>query len=366
LRLLASPAFAASALLAAVGCSRPTNDDHPAIAQAQAASPLAPAPAAATGPLTVHFYDVGEALAALVDLPGGEHVLVDTGDRPNRPGCGDPCLLAGQHLIAELQADLHGAPIDLVWITHQHSDHIGGVEDVFDAFRVRAYVDNGRDAHRPEVGRARRVARSHGAAVGVVDPDHTDVPLATPAGVTLTPIVPSRWPASCARDANECSIALRIDVGASSVLFTGDAEHDEESMLDPGGPITLLQVGHHGSETSSSPAFLSRVRPRYALISAGEPGEGMNREYCHPRATIVRRLSRWIGGSGASPIEAFDGDRCDRAQPEDWIAVPRSDALWATERDGDVVLTTSGDGTFRREPAPPRVARSPGGGLSAR
>jgi competence protein ComEC len=168
--------------------------------------------------------------------------------------------------------------------------------------------------------------------------------------------VPERWPPACAHDANECSIALRIDFGASSVLFTGDAEHEEEAMLDPRGPVTLLQVGHHGSETSSSPAFLSRVRPRYAVLSAGEPGEGLNREYCHPRALVVRRLTHLLGGPVSSTLQAFDGDWCDRAQASDWVAVPSSDALWATERDGDVVLTTTGDGAFRREPGPGRSA----------
>ena len=164
----------------------------------------------------------------------------------------------------------------------------------------------------------------------------------------LTPIVPSRWPPSCARDPNECSIALRIDFGASSVLFMGDAEHEEEALLDPLGAVTLLQVAHHGSETSSSPAFLAKAKPRYAVISAGKPNEGMNRDYCHPRASIVRRLTYVLGGPSSSTLPAFDGERCDRAVPADWVSVATSDALWATERDGDVVLTTSGDGSFRR------------------
>ncbi len=299
--------------------------------------------------MTIHFYDVGQGLAALVDLPDGRHVLVDTGDRPDRPGCGDPCEIASRHLTSRLREDLGGAPIDLVWITHRHSDHIGGAEEVFDAVPVRAYVDNGRDGGNAEVRRARRSAASHGATIGVVDPGHLELPLTASPGVKVTPIVPPRWPPSCARDPNECSIALRIDFGSSSVLFTGDAEHEEEALLDPGGTVTLLQVAHHGSETSSSPAFLARTRPRYAVLSAGKPGEGLNREYCHPRALIVQRLTRVLGGPSSSTLEAFDGERCDRARPSDWIAVATSEALWATERDGDVVLTTAGDGVFRRE-----------------
>ena len=300
--------------------------------------------------MTVRFYDVGQGLAVLVTLPDGRHMLVDTGDSPRRPNCGRPCEAASSRLLAELRRDLAGGPIDLLWITHQHSDHIGGAPEVILAFPVGVYVDNGRDLSAPEVQRARAAAAERGVPVRVVDPADRDVPMRPARNVSLTAVVPPAWPASCRHDANECSIGLRIDYCASSVLLAGDAEHAEERLLDVGGPVTLLQVAHHGSDTSTSPALLAHAHPRYAVISAGKPGEGLNREYCHPRALIVQRLTRVLGGPGAKTIDAFDGERCDRATPADWVAVPASDRLWATERDGDVVLATGGDGTFRREP----------------
>jgi competence protein ComEC len=299
--------------------------------------------------MTVHFYDVGQGLAALVDLPDGRHVLLDTGDNPRRTEC-DDCAKNHDRLMARLHDDLGKAPIDLLWITHQHSDHLGGAAEILERFNVRAYVDNGRDPEKAEVRRVHDAADRRGVGRFVVDPDHTALPPMETSGATLTPIVPPAWPASCARDANECTIGLRIDFCSSSVLFTGDAEHEEEARLDTRGPVTLLQVGHHGSETSSSPRFLSAARPSYAVISAGKPGEGMNRDYCHPRATIAKRLTAVLGGPGPKVLRAFDGERCDRAQPSDWLDVPVSDALWATERDGDVVLTTRGNGRFERVP----------------
>lgn len=309
--------------------------------------------------MTVHFYDVSEALSALVDLPDGRHVLVDTGDGARRAGCGDVCANADRHLIKQLRADLRGARIDLLWITHQHADHVGGAPEVLDTFGVGIYVDNGRDARKPEVRRAHDAADNHGTALVVVDPEHPDMAMGGSHDLTLTPVVPHAWPRSCAQDPNECSIALRIDFCSSSVLFTGDAEHDEEAMLDPRGPVTLLQIAHHGSETSTTPAFLSKVKPKYAVISAGKPGEGYNRRYCHPRALIVERLTRVLAGSAAKEpdasggeqktLDAFGGERCDRATASDWTSVSASNALWATERDGDVVLTTTGDGAFHRE-----------------
>jgi len=331
------------------------------------AAPALPTPASTDAscaggrPMTLHFYDVGQALSVLVDLPDGRHVLVDAADQPRREGCGDVCARAQTHLLERLRSDLRGAPIDMLWITHQHSDHIGGAPEILASLPVTLYVDNGRDGRKGEVRRAREAAAAHGAQVRVVDPEHLDPPLRGSPNVGLTPIVPPAWPRSCANkggDENECSIALRIDYCRSSVLLAGDAEHEEEKLFDPGRPVTLLQVGHHGSDTSSSPAFLARTRPLYAVLSAGKPDEGLNRDYCHPRASVVQRLSRVLEADAAgaglpasatkATLAAFDGTRCDRATPADWVAVPTSDRLWATERDGDVVLVTTGDGVFAR------------------
>jgi beta-lactamase superfamily II metal-dependent hydrolase len=353
------PSLGALLLAAAVTptCTQPIDVAEPAAGRAPlpAASPAASARAApASAPcgagraLTAHFYDVGQGLAVLVDLPDGRHVLVDAGDSARRAGCGPACEDASAHLLARLRADLRGAPIDLLWLTHPHLDHVGGAPQVLRAFQVRAYVDNGRDVANAEVRDARSAAVDRGVPIHVVDPTHREVPARGSADITLTPVVPPAWPSSCRHDANECSIGLRVDYCASSLLLTGDAEHAEEQLLDAGGPVTLLQVAHHGSDTSSSPAMLARVRPRYAVISAGKPGAGMNREYCHPRAVVVQRLTRVLGGPGAGRVQAFDGERCERATPDDWVAVPTSDRLWATERDGDVVLSTTGDGVFRR------------------
>jgi competence protein ComEC len=303
------------------------------------------APTCGGAPLRVHFYDVGQALSALVILPDGRRVLVDAGESPKRPTCGKPCEQSSEHLIGELRKDLGDRPIDLLWITHQHSDHLGGVPEVAASFHVLSYVDNGTDLERPSIERARAAATQSGAKITVVDPEHATAPIANAAPVTFRAMVPSKWPGACHKDANDCSIGLRIDYCKSSILFVGDAEAREETLLDP-GHVTLLQVGHHGSHSSTTDEFLLRTAPRYAVISSAKPGEAMNATYCHPRAGTVERLARALGGPGNKTIRAFSGQSCANEGAEAWVDIAVPPTLFSTARDGDVRLVTTGDGTF--------------------
>lgn len=311
-------------------------------------APLA-VPAGCSGkPLSVKFYNVGQGLSALVSLPDGERVLVDTGEQAKR--CG-PCKTWSEHLLAGLSADLPEKKLALVWITHQHSDHAGNAPEILNRFDVGLYADNGTNLDSALIDRARSAATQRGVKIRVVDPDHHDAPLAAAAGVKFTAIVPaSEWPVNCEDSPNDCSIGLRLDYCNSSVLFTGDAEQDEEEKLDTRGPVTLLQVGHHGSDTSSSAEFIKRVTPKYAVISSGKVDEGTNLGYCHPRLSTIEELDETLGGQQTGEIDAFDAAvRCkDPTHPDHWRHVPTSDHLWLTERDGDVELITTGDGTFQR------------------
>jgi competence protein ComEC len=302
--------------------------------------------------MRVRFYDAGQALAVLVTLPDGRRLLVDTGENPRRP-CAE-CRAWHERVMTGLRKDVGPRGLDLVWITHQHSDHVGGAKAVLGAFSVGVYVDNGRDLEKTAgVRDARAAAAASSTKLRVVDPDHPEAPMAGGAGVTITPIVPAAWPAECTNaepDPNACSIALRIDYCRSSVLFTGDAPKAEEDLLDTRGEVTLLQVGHHGSKTSTGEAFLAKVRPKYAVISAAKPGEGTN-DHCHPRSLVVENLTKAMGGPGTHTVRAFDGAvRCKpgEPQPEHRLDLPASDRLWVTARDGDVTLVTTGDGVFTR------------------
>ena len=98
--------------------------------------------------------------------------------------------------------------------------------------------------------------------------------------------------------ANNDSLVLRVSYNSASVLLEGDAESPiERAMLsEPDLQSTLLKVGHHGSATSTQSDFLSRVSPRYAVISCG-----LHNHYGHPREEILQSLQ-------ASHVRTFSTD----------------------------------------------------------
>jgi competence protein ComEC len=302
-------------------------------------------------PMRVRFYDVGQALATLVTLPDGRHILVDAGERPARAGCGTVCRTKHEHLLDELEHDLGGDPISMLWVTHQHSDHVGGTPGVLEKFKVEVYVDNGQALGKTQVKTARALARARGAELVAVDPAQPRSPIrGSGPALKIRPVLPAAWTSDCEDEPNSCSIGLRIDYCQSSVLFTGDAEADEEQDLEPYGKVTVLQVGHHGSDTSSSSDFLAKVSPKYAVISTADRGEGLNKTYCHPRAATVAALNSALGGEASATVAAFDGSvSCTKATDATWRSIPTSERMWVTSRDGDVTLTTTGDGVFVRE-----------------
>lgn len=297
------------------------------------------------------FYDVGQGLGVLVSLPDGRQILVDTGVLPTWPGC-SPCSDWSERFLGELAHDVADRQLDTLWITHQHADHNGNADAVMRDYSVSRYVDNGTRGHSK--GQGRRVdmlhalAKRRGVDTWVTAPGRATSPWPATDALKLTPVVPDAWPVACdkAHGVNNCSIGLRIDYCQTSILFTGDAEREEERALSL-SPVTLLQVGHHGSRTSSTAAFLEMTSPNYAVISSGAKNEGTNATYCHPVLETVERLNAALG-TGETSLWAFGGGSCRHQRPSDWQEVRASKNLFITARDGHVTLETTGDGTFHR------------------
>jgi competence protein ComEC len=223
---------------------------------------------------------------------------------------------AGRSTIVPYLARL-GGPLDVFVLSHPHTDHVGGAATVLGALRPRRYIDaafaGGADAYRASLQRARETSvrwqRAHPGDSTLVD------------GVTITFLAPdSVWTASLT-DPNLASTVALVRVGRVRFLLVGDAERAEEDWLLAQDPVRLradvLKVGHHGSSTSSSAAFLDAVHPRVALISVGA-----GNTYGHPSADVLRALS----SRGAQVL------RTDRAGP----VVVRTDGV-------RLFVTASGD-----------------------
>jgi competence protein ComEC len=235
--------------------------------QKPTAAPARPLPALPDGQLRVHFIDVGQGDSILVQTPDNHTLLIDGGNR----GSGALAYLQAQGITS----------IDVMVATHPHADHIGGLVDVLRALPVRAvwtsgashttgtfedFLDAIADARVPyhEAKRGDQIAVGELAAVALLSQ-------------------------SSARELNDTSLVLRLQLGQVAFLFTGDAERpSEERLLREQAnqlPATVLKVGHHGSATSSSPAFLAAVHPQLAVYSAGR-----GNSYGHPHDQTIAQL----------------------------------------------------------------------------
>jgi beta-lactamase superfamily II metal-dependent hydrolase len=229
-----------------------------------------------TGRLRIDFLDVGQGDAALVTSPAGKTVLID-GGLPE----------AGDTVAAVL--DGHGiGMLDLVFLTHRHADHLGGLRAVIDKHGIRMFLDA---PYPHEIQEYQRL-------LALLDKQHVPLRQAERGrnidlgnGARLTLLGPPEPPLTDTRsDVNANSVASRIDFGKFGILFAADAEAQTERwLLDNQSNLraTVLKVAHHGSRYASTPKFLQAVQPLVAVVSVGA-----GNEYHHPDAQTLARLER--------------------------------------------------------------------------
>ncbi len=225
---------------------------------------------AAAGLLTVDMLDVGQGDAILIQA-AGKTVLVDAGDR-------------SADTVAQLKK-MGVQRIDLAVATHAHADHIGRMEDVIRHFEVGLFLDSGHP--HTSVTYANLAAALQSLKIPwEATVRGTEIALGDVA--TLSVLWPTDSPLKDTRsDLNSNSVVLLLRHGEDDILLTGDAEAPTENGLLAGGigPIDVLKVAHHGSNHSSTTAFLRATQPTYALISAGQANR-----YDHPGTDTLRRL----------------------------------------------------------------------------
>ncbi|WP_078430258.1 MBL fold metallo-hydrolase [Alkalihalobacterium alkalinitrilicum] len=217
--------------------------------------------------LLIHFIDVGQGDATLFQGPDFT-ILVD----------------AGRHDRSDVVPYLQQVGVtkfDLVVGTHPHADHIGQMDQVLKAFPTKEVWMSG-DEHT-----TRTFERTIDAIM------ETDAEYYEPrAGETFeigSLFIEVVNPEELTTDFHEGSLSMKLTYGEVSILLTGDAEKQtEEWILSQRFNLTstIFQLGHHGSSTSNTEAFLEAVDPQIAIYSAGK-----NNEYGHPHREVIERLN---------------------------------------------------------------------------
>ena len=239
--------------------------------------------------LKVHFLDVGQGDSIFIELPTNETILIDASIKD-----------ASDKIINYLKEE-KVSKIDYVFATHPHSDHIGGMSAVIKAFDIgQIYMPKAVTTTKTYENLLLTIKdknlkiKTAKAGNTIIDTD--DLKL-----VVLAPNQDSY------ESLNNYSIVLKLTYKEKSFLFMGDAETLSEKEITGDVEADVLKVGHHGSRTSTSQAFLNKVNPSYAVISVG-----LNNDYKHPHQEVLDRLEK------------------------------KNIKIYRTDQNGDIIFTTDG------------------------
>jgi len=254
-------------------------------------------------PLTITFFDVGTADAALITTPADEHILIDGGTRE------------GGEKVAKFLESHEIKSLDIVIATHPHPDHVGGLAQIIREFEVKSLYDSGMQYECEGFTEYREALSKFKGTVTTVC---GRMIVSLPSGVHLDFLSPKRQ----AKHIHTDCIVVRLRYKDIAALFTGDANDIAEGVLlfdEVPLKSDILKVGHHGASDSTTEELLKAVAPRFAVITVEAPNK-----YGRPHKVILDRLEK------------------------QGIAVYRSDGH------GDITFVTDG-----KKVSPPKCERQP-------
>lgn len=228
-----------------------------------------PAPGPVSGKLTVRFLDIGQGDAELIQLPSGETILIDSGDRGSAT-----VELLKRHGVRE---------IDLLVATHPHADHIGEMRDIMRAFKVKELWDSGFSHTTKTYADMLQERKDQG--IKFLKPRRGDT---RKIGDALLEVLN---PSNDLPDdnANNASLVVRLTFGNMRFLFTGDAEKESwQQMIDSEKDslrADLLKSAHHGSSNANNEDILDAVSPKIITISCKQ-----GNDYHHPHQEVMQLL----------------------------------------------------------------------------
>lgn len=227
--------------------------------------------------LTVSYIDVGQADCQLIQTPGGKNIFIDAGNNDD---------------FATIDTYLKGKSIkvlDAVIATHPHEDHIGAMDDVIKNYDVKS-------VYAPKATHITKTFEDFLLAVKAknlkINTAHKGVTITIDPEVKIEMLSPEKD--KVYEDFNDYSPVIKMTYKKNKFMFTGDAEkiNEDQILIDNKADLSnlkvdVLKVGHHGSTSSTSPAFAKALSPKYAVISVEK-----DNSYGHPDNIILNRLSQ--------------------------------------------------------------------------
>ena len=226
----------------------------------------------AAKPLVIDFLDIGQGDSILIRSPEGKTALVDAG--PSRDAAAR--LLKRKGVTA----------VDIVIVSHHHSDHYGGMDQVVRDFRPKYFMATG-SSHTTK-GYLKLLQTVKAEGITAVAP--TAKPRKIELGSVLLTVFPQ--PPLDHQEENNNSIGVRLEYGKFSVLMTGDSEeverqwwlaHNSSLIRD----CTILKLAHHGSRNGTDQRWLDLVQPEAAVASLGA-----GNDYGHPHSETISLLRK--------------------------------------------------------------------------
>lgn len=221
--------------------------------------------------LNIIFFDVGDADSILISTPEDKHILIDGGYRTRSN------FNSADWIIKPFLYKKNINKLNAVILTHPQNDHIGGLPEILDEFKVDNYFDNGSKSKNKSYNRLLNTIISTNINYNVIARD--DI-IELDNNIKLEVLNPSDNTKS-KKTLNQNSILIKLSYNDFSILLTGDTENDVlNAIIDKDIDVDILKVGHHGSKISLNQEYLDKTTPEVAIISAG-------RKKIHPAKNII-------------------------------------------------------------------------------
>lgn len=228
--------------------------------------------------MDIIFMDVGQGDAAVIILPNDKTMLIDAGQRNQYEDMGN-------EIVLPVLKYLNIEKLDWVVMSHPHSDHIGGLVSLINEVKI----DTVWDSFIPYKSWTYNtiISRAESNEVHVIHPHQGQV-MKLSDNVFVEFLAPDSIFAVSEHNVNNASIVFKLSYGATSVLFTGDLEHEGDQFLLPYEEmlkVNVLKVAHHGSITSTTASLLDFIQPNIAVVSVGRKNK-----FSHPSSIVMERL----------------------------------------------------------------------------